>query len=85
MSKSSNVKVYCRIRPENEQEISSGLGLCLNPQSPTSLQIIVNNLSINSGLKENYSDKTTQEFTLKLSNLNANAVSEPNKSVKKIF
>ena len=63
MSKSSNVKVYCRIRPENEQEISSGLGLCLNPQSPTSLQIIVNNLSINSGLKENYSDKTTQEFT----------------------
>ena len=63
MSKSSNVKVYCRIRPENEQEISSGLGTCLNPQSPTSVQIIVDNLNINSGLKENYNEKTTQEFT----------------------
>ena len=63
MSKSSNVKVYCRIRPENEQEISSGLGVCLNPQSPTSVQIIVDNLNINSGLKENYNEKTTQEFT----------------------
>ena len=63
MSKSSNVKVYCRIRPENEQEISSGLGICLNPQSQTTVQIIVDNLNINSGLKENYSEKTTQEFT----------------------
>ena len=63
MSKSSNVKVFCRIRPENEQEISSGLGTCLNPQSPTSVQIIVDNLNINSGLKENYNEKTTQEFT----------------------
>ena len=63
MSKSSNVKVYCRIRPENEQEISSGLGLCINPKSPTSLQIIVDNLNINSGLKENYTDKINQEFT----------------------
>ena len=63
MSKSSNVKVYCRIRPENEQEISSGLGICLNPQSQTSVHIIVDNLNINSGLKENYSEKTTQEFT----------------------
>ena len=63
MSKSSNVKVYCRIRPENEQEISSGLGTCLNPQSPTSVQIIVDNLNINSDLKENYNEKTTQEFT----------------------
>ena len=56
MSKSSNVKVYCRIRPENEQEISSGLGQCLNPISDTSLQIIVDNLNINTGLKENYND-----------------------------
>ena len=63
MSKSSNVKVYCRIRPENEQEISSGLGQCINPESQTSLQILVNNLNINSGLKENYSDKILQEFT----------------------
>ena len=63
MSKSSNVKVYCRIRPENEQEISSGLGQCINPQSETSLQILVDNLNINSGLKDNYSDKILQEFT----------------------
>ena len=63
MSKSSNVKVYCRIRPENDQEISSGLGLCLNPTSQTSLQILVDNLNINSGLKENYNEKILQEFT----------------------
>ena len=63
MSKSSNIKVYCRIRPENEQEISSGMGQCLNPQSPTSLQILVDNLNINSGLKENYNEKIHQEFT----------------------
>ena len=63
MSKSSNIKVYCRIRPENDQELTSGLGPCLNLLSQTSLQIIVNNLNINTGLKENYSEKTTQEFT----------------------
>ena len=57
MSKSSNVKVYCRIRPENEQEISSGLGQCLTPLSTNSLQIIVDNLNINSGIKENYRKK----------------------------
>ena len=63
MSKSSNIKVYCRIRPENEQEISSGYGPCLKQISSNSLQILVDNLSINSGLKENYSDKIIQEFT----------------------
>ena len=57
MSKSSNIKVYCRIRPENEQEISSGYGPCLKQTSTNSLQILVDNLNINSGLKENYSDK----------------------------
>ena len=54
MSKSSNVKVFCRIRPENEKEHSSGLGLCLEPTSENSLKIIIDNLSINTGLKENY-------------------------------
>ena len=63
MSKSSNVKVYCRIRPENEKEHSSGLGLCLEPNSENSLKIIVDNLSINTGLKENFNEKYTQEFT----------------------
>ena len=63
MSKYSNVKVYCRIRPENEQEISSGLGQCLNPISNTSVQILVDNLNINSGIKENYNEKTSQEFS----------------------
>ena len=47
MSKSSNEKVHRRILPENEQEISSGLGQCLNPISDTSLQIIADNLNIN--------------------------------------
>ena len=64
MSKSSNVKVYCRIRPENEQEISSGLGICLNPQSQTSVHIIVDNLNINSGLKENYSEKQPKNLLM---------------------
>ena len=63
MSKCSNIKVYCRIRPENEQEISSGYGPCLKQTSTNSLQILVDNLNINSGLKENYSDKIIQEFT----------------------
>ena len=63
MSKSSNVKVYCRIRPENEKEHSSGLGLCLEPNSENSLKIIVDNLSINTGLKENFNEKSSQEFT----------------------
>ena len=62
MSKSSNVKVYCRIRPENEKEHSSGLGLCLEPNSANSLKIIVDNLNINTGLKDNYNDKSAQEF-----------------------
>ena len=63
MSKSSNVKVFCRIRPENEKEHSSGLGLCLEPTSENSLKIIVDNLSINTGLKDNYNEKSSQDFT----------------------
>ena len=63
MSKSSNVKVYCRIRPENEKEYSTGLGLCLEPTSSNSLKIIIDNLNINSGLKENYAEKSSQDFT----------------------
>ena len=63
MSKSSNVKVFCRIRPENEKEHSSGLGLCLEPTSANSLKITVDNLSINTGLKENYNEKSSQDFT----------------------
>ena len=63
MSQSSNVKVYCRIRPENEKEHSTGLGLCLDLKSSNSLKIIVDNLNINSGLKENYTEKSSQDFT----------------------
>ena len=63
MSKSSNVKVYCRIRPENEKEHSTGLGLCLEPISQNSVKILVDNLNINTGINENYKGKTTQEFT----------------------
>ena len=63
MSKSSNVKVFCRIRPENEKEHSSGLGLCLEPTSENSLKITIDNLSINTGLKENYNEKSSQDFT----------------------
>ena len=63
MSKSSNVKVYCRIRPENEKEHSTGLGLCLEPTSVNSLKIIVDNLNINTGIRENYNEKSSQDFT----------------------
>ena len=63
MSKSSNVKVFCRIRPENEKEHSTGLGICLEPTSQNSLKIIVDNLNINTGIKENYTEKSSQDFT----------------------
>ena len=39
MSKSLNVKVFCRIRPENERELASGLPNCVSPLSATSLKI----------------------------------------------
>ena len=39
MSKSFNVKVFCRIRPENEKELQSGFSQCLSVTSPTSLKI----------------------------------------------
>ena len=52
MSKSSNVKVFCRIRPENEKEHLTGLGLCLEPTSDNSLKILVDNLNINTGIKK---------------------------------
>ena len=45
-----------------EKEHSSGLGLCLEPNSANSLKIIVDNLNINTGLKDNYNDKLAQEF-----------------------
>ena len=45
-----------------EKEHSSGLGLCLEPNSANSLKIIVDNLNTNTGLKDNYNDKSAQEF-----------------------
>ena len=62
MSKSSNVKVFCRIRPEKEKEHSFGLGLSLEPNSPNSLKIILDNLNINTCIKNNYNEKSAQEF-----------------------
>ena len=53
MSKCLNVKVFCRIRPENENEIMSNKGICLEPISPNSLKILTDNININTYIKEN--------------------------------
>ena len=39
MSKSANVKVYCRIRPEIEIEKQAGLSICINPVSKEAVRI----------------------------------------------
>ena len=61
MSKSLNVKVFCRIRPENEKEILSGAKGCLNPLSETSIQIIGEQKQDDQ--KGSFNTPSSQEFT----------------------
>ena len=49
MSKSANVKVYCRIRPENEKEKQSGMKICITPTSENSVKILTESVGIDTG------------------------------------
>ena len=64
MSKSANVKVFCRIRPENEKEKLSGMKTCIIPASENSVKIFTENIGIDTGKdsSKNKSDNT-QTFT----------------------
>ena len=64
MSKSANVKVYCRIRPENEKEKESGMKICITPTSENSVRIITESVGVDTG-KESSKNKSEnfQTFT----------------------
>ena len=64
MSKSANVKVFCRIRPENEKEKLSGMKTCIIPTSENSVKIFTESIGIDTGKdsSKNKSDNT-QTFT----------------------
>ena len=64
MSKSANVKVYCRIRPENEKEKESGMKICISPTSENSVKILTEAVGVDTG-KESSKNKAEnfQTFT----------------------
>ena len=62
MSKAANIKVYCRIRPENEQEKQSGMSTCITPISSTSVKIQTEVQKIDTG-KQTKPSSNFQEFT----------------------
>lgn len=64
MSKSANVKVYCRIRPENEKEKQSGMKICITASSEKSVKIFTESVGVDTG-KESSKNKTEnfQTFT----------------------
>ena len=64
MSKSANVKVFCRIRPENEKEKLSGMKTCIVPTSENSVKIFTENIGIDTG-KDSSKNKSenAQTFT----------------------
>ena len=65
MSKSANVKVYCRIRPEIEIEKQAGLSICINPVSKEAVRINLEQIpGINNYInKEKAEEKGYQDFT----------------------
>ena len=64
MSKSANVKVYCRIRPENEKEKASGMKVCITPTSENSVKILTESVGVDTG-KDSSKNKSEnfQTFT----------------------
>ena len=64
MSKSANVKVYCRIRPENEKEKQSGMKICITATSDNSVKILTDSVGVDTG-KESSKNKSEnfQTFT----------------------
>ena len=64
MSKSANVKVYCRIRPENEKEKQSGMKICITATSDNSVKILTDSVGVDTG-KDSSKNKSEnfQAFT----------------------
>ena len=79
MSKSANVKVYCRIRPENEKEKQSGMKTCITATSESSVKIFTESIGIDTG-KESSKSKSDnfQTFTF-------DGVFPPEEEQEKIF
>ena len=79
MSKSANVKVYCRIRPENEKEKQSGMKTCITASSEISVKIFTESIGIDTG-KESSKNKSDnfQTFTF-------DGVFPPEEEQEKIF
>ena len=79
MSKSANVKVYCRIRPENEKEKQSGMKTCITANSESSVKIFTESIGIDTG-KESSKNKSEnfQTFTF-------DGVFPPEEEQEKIF
>ena len=63
MSKSSNVKVYCRIRPENEKEKQSGMKACITSTSENSVKIMTEAVGIDTGKESKNKSENFQTFT----------------------
>ena len=63
MSKSANVKVYCRIRPENEKEKQSGMKTCISPISDNSVKILTEAIGIDTGKDSKNKSESSQTFT----------------------
>ena len=79
MSKSANVKVFCRIRPENEKEKQSGMKTCITANSESSVKIFTESIGIDTG-KESSKNKSDnfQTFTF-------DGVFPPEEEQEKIF
>ena len=63
MSKSANVKVYCRIRPENEKEKANGMKICISPSSENSVKIITEAVGVDTGKDSKNKSDNFQTFT----------------------
>ena len=63
MSKSANVKVYCRIRPENEKEKANGMKICISPSSENSVKILTESVGVDTGKESKKNSENFQTFT----------------------
>ena len=63
MSKSANVKVYCRIRPENEKEKANGMKICITPSSENSVKILTESVGVDTGKESKKNSENFQTFT----------------------
>ena len=63
MSKSAKVKVFCRIRPENEKEKLNGLKTCMFPHSETTVKIYTDVPSTSAIINNKEENRSSQDFT----------------------